>query len=402
MAELLARKHGFHQNFKVSLLPTSKLSELTASVGDRVMLRWVQAKTTRLKLTQPLRENGETNVDNHKVQHKDIIGQPSNTKLLQVSKDGSRRVIVSARHPTLDEYTTLTPRRVAPIYSTYASTIVSMLDIHVDPPSNKNDPTKDSELSLQILEAGTGHGSLTLHLARAIATANPNIPLELKPKPSPNTVYKAGAEVDSFTEPPPSELAEWKRQRQAVVHTVDIDGGNSLHAEKLIRSYRNGLYWPHIDFHTGNVKDWVDAKMAEDSARPFLDVVILDMPGVEDQFAPTVAAIKEGGLLLAFAPQITQIAACVQEIVMKELGLKLEKVIELGDGISTGRYWDVRMAKLKNSKAGDNAVHRDIEASTNVKDAGESAGKIPPMVCRPIVGELTRGGGFVALWKRIS
>lgn len=374
---------------------------MISSVGDRILLRWVQGKQTKTKLSQPLRENGETIVDNHKVQHKDIIGQPSNTKLLQVSRDGSRKVVVTTRHPTLDEFTSLAPRRVAPIYATYSSTIVSLLDIHVDPPSDENDPSiLSGNPSLQILEAGTGHGSLTLHLARAIAAANPIIPAELKPIPSSTVAYKGGAEVDSFTEPPITDLAEWQRQRRAVLHTVDIDSGNRQHAEQLIRSYRNGLYWPHIDFHVGNVRDWIVDKMSQQEAKPFLDTVILDMPGVEDQFASTIPAIKEGGLLLAFAPQITQIAACVQEIVSRDLGLRLEKVVELGEGVSTGRYWDVRMAKVRNSKQSESVseIHSDaVEEATS----SETAGKIPPMVCRPIVGELTRGGGFIGLWKRV-
>lgn len=377
---------------------------MTTTVGDRILLRWTQGKQTKTKLSQPLRGNGETIVDNHKVQHKNIIHKPSNTKLLQVSKDGSRKLSISIRHPTLDEFTTLAPRRVAPIYATYASTIVSLLDIHVDPPSAHNDPENEAgEPSLQILEAGTGHGSLTLHLSRAIAAANPIIPSELKPKPSLTVVYKGGTEVDSFTEPHSADLAEWQRRRRAILHTVDIDPANRDHAEKLIRSYRNGLYWPHIDFHVGNVRDWVTKKMTRQIMKPFLDIVVLDMPSVEDQFASAIPAIKDGGLLLAFAPQITQIAACVQEIVTRDLGLKLEKVVELGDGVSTGRYWDVRMAKVRDSKSPQDVSHGEgvVEAVDTGTIIDQIADKIPPMVCRPIVGELTRGGGFIGLWKRI-
>lgn len=115
---------------------------------------------------------------------------------------------------------------------------------------------------------------------------------------------------------------------------------------------------------------------------------------------------------MVFVPQITQIASCVQEIVSGDLGLKLEKVVELGDGVSTGRMWDVRMAMVKNArgpKGGKKKVAgvdgegvREEEQEGSVEPASPLVGTIPPMVCRPIVGEMTRGGGFVALWKKIS
>ena len=93
----------------------------------------------------------------------------------------------------------------------------------------------------------------------------------------------------------------------------------------------------------------------------------------------------------------------------KELGLKLEKVVELGDGISNGRLWDVRMATLKNTRvsklaekepgAHTGAEVDDMFSGTAIPEP--SVRTIPPMVCRPMVGELTRGGGFIGLWKRM-
>ncbi|KAJ5987724.1 hypothetical protein N7481_002934 [Penicillium waksmanii] len=62
--------------------------------------------------------------------------------------------------PTLDEYVALTPRHVTPIYPYDANLIVSLLDLHPNPPAaGVNKP------QIEILECGTGHGSLTLHLA---------------------------------------------------------------------------------------------------------------------------------------------------------------------------------------------------------------------------------------------
>lgn len=132
------------------------------------------------------------------------------------------------------------------------------------------------------------------------------------------------------------------------------------------------------------------------------------MPDIESYISSAIPTIKEGGSLLVFVPQITQIATCVQEIVTKDLGLRLEKVVELGDGISTGRMWDVRMATLKKAKAAQRVIEKEagtegvVERTLESRLPEPSVGTIPPMICRPIVGEMTRGGGFVALWKKIS
>lgn len=357
-----------------------------------------------------MREDADTIIDNFTIQHSDLLGKLSSTQITNTSKDGLRSLRVTARHPTLDEFTSLAPRRVAPIYATYASTIVSLLDIHAEPPTPENDPSTTDRQPLQILEAGTGHGSLTLHLSRAIAAANPPVTKDIKPVPSTKRIFRAGEESDDEVENAESEsLTAWRAQRRAVVHTIDIDPLNRRHADQLIRSYRSAIYWPHIDFHVGNVKDWIAARSSECGQDPFLDIVVLDMPGVEEYIAAATPAVKEHGSLLVFVPQITQIAACVQEIAARNLGLRLEQVVELGDGVSTGRWWDVRMATLRNARTSKHVV------STTEGQAAEGAilegtaeapspavGTIPPMVCRPIVGQMTRGGGFVGLWKRVG
>lgn len=156
-------------------------------------------------------------MDNHTIKHKDIINQESDVRLLSVSKDGLRKLSVFARHPTLDDFTSLSPRRVAPIYATYASTMTSLLDIHVEPPSVENDPERTGAPSFEILEAGTGHGSLTLQLARAIAAANPPATSDIKPVPSSKTIYKAGEEVEGNINQPESDaLIAWRKQRRAI------------------------------------------------------------------------------------------------------------------------------------------------------------------------------------------
>jgi len=218
------------------------------------------------------------------------------------------------------------------------------------------------------------------------------------------------------------EMRTWRAERRAVLHTIDIDPLNRAHADRLIRSFRGALYWPHINFYAGDVKEWAAQRLESNNRKPFLDIAVLDMPGVEDYIAHITPALKPGGQLLVFQPQITQIAGCIQEIAGKKLDLKMNTVLELGDGISSGRQWDVRLATLRSverdkmaeaqkargkgnsGNAGQATVvekeRLKVEPAIEESGAGPVENRIPPMVCRPLVGELTRGGGFLGLWRK--
>ena len=202
------------------------------------------------RLSPPLRRDKKSPVPNGNgdINHNDIIGKSLSTLRL----DGRDGRYVAVQYPTLDQYVSMTRRNVTPIYSTYASTIVSLLDLHADPPFTRTDGQPNPE-RLEILEAGTGHGSLTLHLARAIAAANAPQPGTALPNGRQSTRSPAAspAEDSDFSTDP--EWSDWLQSRRAVVHTVEKSAKNSLDAEKLIRRFRQGLYWPHIDFYAGDV-----------------------------------------------------------------------------------------------------------------------------------------------------
>ena len=95
--------------------------------------------------------------------------------------------------------------------------IVSLLDIHVDTFS----PGPVKEAPLEILEAGTGHGGLTLHLSRAIHAANPPLP-----SVSSSVVSEVQEEEDdvnlgeSMSDLQDSNVESWKATRRAVLHTL--------------------------------------------------------------------------------------------------------------------------------------------------------------------------------------
>jgi len=320
------------------------------------------------------------------------------------------------------------------VYAADANLIVSLLDLHVPAPSTQG--TIQRTNVLEILEAGTGHGSLTLHLARAIHAANPTPPSWPPPRRTRADAvqaYPKGQSPDATSSNDNlamTQWATWRSQRRAIIHTVDIAHSYSKHAEKIVHEFRRGIYAPHVDFHVANVKDWIAGqvakrrKVSKHTDNPFVTHVILDMPSSHEQIENVAPIIRADGLLLLFAPSITQIGDGVRIIKERRLPFTMEKVVELGSGISNGREWDVRLATRR---TGSNET-RNIDPDTWAVDGGEAGESAQAedmadynsnlikgsasdkanmtnqevMVCRPKVGKYIVGGGFVGLWRRMK
>ncbi|KAK0101385.1 hypothetical protein ONS95_006560 [Cadophora gregata] len=290
--------------------------------------------------------------------------------------------------PTLAEYTDCSPRIVTPIYSQDANLIVSLLDLHPSPPL----PNDTNEDRLEIFEAGTGHGALTLHLARAIHAENSPAPVPESIEPGEDNAVQIDRNL--------AVDKAWREARRAVIHTLDINATHSKHAAQVVKNFRNGLYFLNVDFHTGTIEDYLSGRLAE-SEDPFLDHAILDLPATHKYFEVVSKAMKANGTLIGFCPSITQINACVLLTKQKNLPFFLEKVIEIGGAVG-GREWDVRLVTPRAAKnelgEKQNPVVDDAEGlkvSETPNDGGE-------MVCRPKVGGRVSGGGFVGLWRRIT
>ncbi|PYH46722.1 tRNA (adenine-N(1)-)-methyltransferase [Aspergillus saccharolyticus JOP 1030-1] len=431
-------------------------------------------------LTRPLRKGGRTDGRRGgRLEHDEIIGRRVRDQIPS-HKGPDYRLY----HPTLEEYVALTPRMVTPIYSADANLIVSLLDIHVAPSSDPEQPP------LEILESGTGHGSLTLHLARAIQGANsvpPPFPTtsqvkDLVPSRSPSSASATASSASSPTPPPSQTTPEttptieqpptdtittqttwdaWRAQRKAVIHTVDITHKTARHAETLVRGFRRGIYAGNVDFYSGPVETWVAAQKQERSRSsghstattsdidgqtaavdPFLSYAILDMPSSHLRIPHVTSILKRDGLLAVFTPSVTQIGDCLELIRRERLPLVQEKVVELGNGISSGRLWDVRFAVRKNkdtlaesgsggssgSASGVEVVEEQqreeeaVEPVEEVAEVAEETASSPTsapssvaaaegeeeeevdrvLVCRPKVGPRIVGGGFVGIWRRIE
>jgi tRNA A58 N-methylase Trm61 len=286
-----------------------------------------------------------------------------------------------------------------------------LLDIHVDTPSTG----LNSETPFEILEAGTGHGALTLHLSRAIHAANPPIPKTpsyVTSEEEPEDAVYLGESLSDLHE---SGLESWKQNRRAIIHTLDISDKHSKHAKKIVEGFRHGMYAGNVDFHVGDVSEWIAKQKAKRKTEdPFLSHVFLDLPNATSHLANVAPALHVNGLLAVFNPSITQIAECVESIREQRLPYLLDQVIELGAG--TIREWDVRAVKPRAPKkeaqtkqpsepSSDESLDAELGQEARDHELSEDLNKQEEkwvMVCRPKAGQQVVGGGFLGLWRRME
>lgn len=297
---------------------------------------------------------------------------------------------------------------------------MSLLDFHPTPLRC----TADQPL-LEILEAGTGNGALTLHLARAIHATTLAPMVQGVPKRrelGPQSNEQRGGENAM------ADQAEEKESnlRQAVVHTIDVSQKRSEHAQGIVEGFRQGLYVNDINFHVGDVSGWIDQQIASrataSSDKSFLEHALLDMPNAQNHVEKLASVLRMNGNLVVFNPSTTQITAVVELIKRKYLPLQLDRVLELGPSMTGGREWDVRSviprAVVQSQMLAKSDPRGESEDSDADKEAGaacqssksrdgEEAESLTKqdagweMICRPKVGHRVAGGGFVGVWKKM-
>lgn len=184
-----------------------------------------------------------------------------------------------------------------------------------------------------------------------------------------------------------TELDDWKRRRRAVIHTVEKENKNSVHARGVVAGFRRGIYAPHVDFHVGDVAEFIEEQMRarlpsndsndshpapnagldnaegdESSPKPYqlYSHIILDLPSTHTYMRLAARALRDGGTLVVFCPSVTQIAQCVQMIREYKLPLNYSNVLELGQNMVGGKSWDVRAAKIR-KKAEDRVMKGSSE-----------------------------------------
>jgi tRNA (adenine57-N1/adenine58-N1)-methyltransferase len=266
---------------------------------------------------------------------------------------------------------------------------------------------------IEVFEAGTGHGALTLNLARAIHGANTAAP-PLPATPSTDTNERSSEALNEGPNNKGTKAAYdiWRYSRRAVIHTLDQNATFSAHAQKTVRNFRRGMYFPNIDFHVGSINEYLSGRLSHTDGAPMFDHAILDLPNTHHYLAIVGQALKANGSLVTWCPSITQINSCVTMVREETMPFVLEKVIEVGQGLSGGREWDVKMvrprATMKLEPRIQAADGQASEAGSESEEKIESPSKPVAedegweMVCRPKVGVKIIGGGFIALWRKMQ
>jgi tRNA (adenine57-N1/adenine58-N1)-methyltransferase catalytic subunit len=263
---------------------------------------------------------------------------------------------------------------------------------------NPTVPGTDDE-KLEIFEAGTGHGALTLHLSRAVHVANTSLSV-------PTSTLDDEAETDAKIL---VAYKAWLQTRRAIIQTLDNKPAHSQHAQSIIKYYRNGMYYHNINFHIGTIEEYISSRLSE-SPESFLSHAILYLPDVHSYFSQVAQALKPNGTLLVFCPSITQINTCALDVRKNGIPLFLDNVVELGAAIGVGgREWNVRPVRPRAFlKARSEAVERkQAEGGGETAVEGGEEAVIADgddgweLVCRPKVGQRISGGGFVGVWKKM-
>ncbi|KAI4142048.1 MAG: hypothetical protein L6R39_005104 [Caloplaca ligustica] len=263
---------------------------------------------------------------------------------------------------------------------------------------NPSESTVDENQGIEVLEAGTGHGALTLHLARAVHAAN------------------AGSYISEATSGVPASLTgSASIRRQAVIHTIDVSEKYSEHAARIVSSFRRGMYRRDIRFYVGDVSEWIDERLNRPDQQPFLSHALLDLPSTHSVVEKASSALRVDGKLVVFNPSITQINKTIELVKIRRLPLQLDRVVEVGPAMTGGRVWDVRFVKpraltkrLNEGQAaatgGDDdrviGTGEELHGNVVVDDDSAKVDEGEEMVCRPKVGDRISGGGFVALWSK--
>ncbi|WPG98178.1 Hypothetical protein R9X50_00096400 [Acrodontium crateriforme] len=387
--------------------------------GDSVLLR-----RTDDRLAPPIfvpRLVPGSKIDSHKgvIPHDNIIGrgvrelvptersQRAKTTPVSDGKSKNATCLWRLHQVKLDDYVRLTRRLVTPLYPQDAALVVNLMDLHVDPPTplSPAESTNSGGAKLEILEAGTGHGALTLYLSRAIHAAN--------------SPFHPRGETTA------EELAEWKASRNAVIHSIEISPKHSAHANKVVAGFQHGLYVNNVDFHVSSVGDWVSSALALHNGQPFLSRAFLDLPGSDSFLSDVTKALRTDAMLIVFNPSISQIMDCYERVKAEGMELDLERVVELGvNGGSGGREWDVRAVKPRSSlkKIGTNTTPSGLDTDADGSESSDEAASLSSgdafipssarehdgspidetwkMICRPKVGDMVVGGGFLAVFRK--
>lgn len=187
-------------------------------------------------LSRPLKDlpNAAVNLNFGRIPHTELIGA---TPLGKVHTIETKKKLAkyTCSLPSLEQWITLSARKAQPIYSFDAQAIVALADLHIGYPEP---PTEEGGkiTPLQYLEAGTGHGSLSLAISKALHPANAL-----------------------------AHYAQDPNLRGAVLHTIDCNGSHSVTGKRTVKGFRRGMYLDNIEFHVSDSpSEWVSSPEGQD------------------------------------------------------------------------------------------------------------------------------------------
>ena len=214
-----------------------------------------------------------------------------------------------------------------------------------------------------------------------------------------------------------------------MIHSLDNSTLHSSHAQAVVRHFRRGMYFPHVDFHVGEIVDYLASRLASSGNEPFLTHAVLDLPNPSLHLEMFGRAMNPLGKLITFSPSITQTVKCLKTIEDQRLPFVLERVLEIGTGVgSGGRLWDVRTVlprslqrKAKSteeespeayeeespdaleeaSPGGESPEVAQTDGEARIESSHDKSKEGWEMICRPKAGLRIDGGGFIGVWKRM-
>ncbi len=333
----------------------SKRLFTTFKPGDVVLLRSV-VRGDKIWLSKPLELGGKTDVNNGSINHDKLF----NLKSRSILKSTNGKSSYIATLATTEDYITLGQRDAQPIYPYDAAAIVTLADLHYDFPELTNDNQLVGS-PIQILEAGTGHGSLALAICSRLHPTN--------------------CFLQKFN------------VRGGILHSIDCNVNHSRRGEITLEHFKRGMYRDDVKFHLAESPvDWLqnhsegwkllekhDESESFEDKEGFLSAAFLDMPEISSNVSQISKNLKQDASLVIFCPSVTQILEVIKTIKDSEGEIKLSHIrtIQLAPGMGGGlQDWDVRF--------------------THIRASNEEG-----IVCRPKVASRVVGGGFVAIFKKL-
>ena len=159
------------------------------------------------------------------------------------------------------------------------------------------------------------------------------------------------------------------------VTSLDISERYSKAARQWVDGFRRGIYSSNVEFITvESISPWLQLQA---QSTELFSAAMIDTPSPEIHIESLTPLLEVDAFIAVFSPSITQFLPIKQLVSSKRLPLRLERVLELSP--TGAKEWDLRYTAIRQKG----------------RDTCEES-----LVCRPKVGVMSVGGGFVAILRK--